>query len=443
MNLPLIVEEKNPWWADPDRRVARSFPARRHLQREVVRQLLRLEDRRAVVVMGPRQVGKTTLLLQAADDLLDWGWPAANLTYFDFSDDRLTSDVDARALIELEPEGLVPGHPRAFLLDEIASVPRWDRWLKQAVDHGVGRFVVTDSAANLVRQAHRESGVGRWDERWLEGLTLSEFADLAGGDRTAEATLRQHPELFERYLAFGGFPEFALRSTGDTLDEAVVLRRLREGVVEKAILRDIAREIRDPAPVRSLFVYLMQESGGIWNARARASDVDHDVRSVGHWRQLLEDTLLVVALPRFGRHAAAKLRSRPRLYAADPGLVTAFSLPGVDRDVRGKVFEAAVFRHLRDLLREDPRSDLSYYRDRSGLEADFVVELSEHVVVIEVTASRRPKPSKPRRLRRVGERLGANRLLLVHGGTISGELDGVPTVPLMRFLADPMEAIGK
>jgi uncharacterized protein len=84
-----ILQDQNPWWRSADARRASAYPVRRELQREVVERAGRLADRRAVVVVGPRQVGKTVLLLQTADDLLTAGWPAANLTYFDFSDDRL------------------------------------------------------------------------------------------------------------------------------------------------------------------------------------------------------------------------------------------------------------------------------------------------------------------------------------------------------------------
>lgn len=443
--LTEIVEDRNPWWREPDHRVARSFPAVRDLQPVVFRHLRRFEERRALVIMGPRQVGKTTILLQTADDLLDSGWPPVNLTYFDFSDDRITEEVTARAVVATEPPGLDPDHPRAFLFDEIGSAPDWDRWLKQAVDLEQGRFVVTDSAATVIRQKGRESGVGRWDERWLEGLTLREFSHLAGHGREAAETLRRRPEVIEAYLQLGGFPEFALgalRAGG--VDQALILRRLREGVVEKAILRDIARAVRDPEPVRSLFVYLMQASGGIWNARKRAGDLERDERSVSQWESLLEDTLLVSPLPRHARHAAASLRSRPKLYASDHGLVQAFSLPGrPDTELRGRVLETAVFRHLREVEREHAHVShaLSYYRDRQGLEADFVLDLPAGRVVVEVTGSRRVKADKLARLRRVGELVDAERLALVYGGLASEDVDGVLVTAAARFLLDPWETI--
>src|SRR4051795_92557 len=133
MSLADLMQDQNPWWRDDEIRRARGYPVRRDLQPRILRRILRVEDRRASVLLGPRQVGKTVLLLQLADDLLEAGWPPRSLTYFDFSDDRLTERVAARDVVEALPEGQEPESPRVFLFDEIRQAPQWDRWLKQAV----------------------------------------------------------------------------------------------------------------------------------------------------------------------------------------------------------------------------------------------------------------------------------------------------------------------
>lgn len=433
----------NPWWRHSEQRVARAYPYRREVQRAVAERMWRLDDRRALVLLGPRQVGKTTALLQTVDDLLDAGWPPANVLYFDFSDDRITRPPSPRDVVDLEPAGFAPDHPRALLLDEVGSAESWDRWLKQAVDRGRDRIVVTDSAAALVRRGGRESGVGRWDELRVEGLLLDEFLALAGPELEPNAVLERKPDLVGTYLELGGFPENA-RSAGalDSPDLARILGRLREAVVERAILRDLAREVRDPRPARSLFVFLMQESGGIWNAAARANDLGADPRSVDQWRGLLEETMLVAALPRLAAKPAAGLRSRPKLYAADHGLVRAFAAAAGDPGIRGRLFEAVVFRHLRELTQREPGRSLSYYRDRKGLEADFVLEGGGDRIVVEVTASRRLKGEKLERLRAAADRAGADRTLLVYDGTVAEESDGITLVPLVRFLLDLQEIVG-
>lgn len=436
MILADILQDQNPWWRDGAIRRARAYPVRRELQPQMLARVLRLEDRRAVVLLGPRQVGKTVLLLQLADDLLEAGWPPQSLTYFDFSDDRLTERVTARGVVETLPVGLDPEHPRVFLFDEIRQAPQWDRWLKQAVDHGRDRIVATDSAASLLRDGTRESGQGRWDEIVLEGLTLREFARLhALPGESAEEALRRIPNLHERYLALGGFPEHALND-----DFPEVRRRLRSDIAERAILRDLAGLGVDVQRVKDLFVYLARESGGELNAEARGRDLNADPRSVREWSRLLAETLLVIPLERFAEHAAAGLRSRPKIYAADPGIVQAFALsPVQDQEVRARAFEAAVFRHLREVA----RGDLGFFRLRDDLEIDFALQMAGRKIGVEVTSSLRVRPDKLERLRKAGAALGADHLLLVHGGVVQEAVAGVQAIPLSRFLLDPAAALEK
>jgi len=432
MNLADLIQDQNPWWRDGAIRRARGYPVRRDLQPRILSRILRVDDRRAVVLLGPRQVGKTVLLLQLADDLLSGGWPARNLTYFDFSDDRITGDITAREVVEAEPVGLDPAYPRVFLFDEIRSAPNWDLWLKQAVDARIGRIVATDSAARLLRDGARESGQGRWDEIYMEGLTFREFIQLHGPGEEVGTVLRRTPNLHERYLALGGFPEYVLQE-----DFPEVRRRLRSDIAERAILRDLSGLGVDVERVKDLFVYLLQDSGAELNAEARARDLGADPRSVREWSRLLSETLLVSPLERFNRNAAAGLRSKSKIYAADPGLVMAFApLPVQDASVRARAFEAAVYRHLRETAREW-EGRLSYFRQGEDLEIDFVLEDQGRLVAIEVTSGLRVRADKLERLRQAARRLGTDRRLLIHGGVLAETAEGVETVPVQRFLLDP------
>lgn len=435
MSLAEILQDQNPWWRNSAARRALAYPVRRDLQKEVLQRVLRLADRRALVLLGPRQVGKTVLLWQVADDLLAAGWPAQNLTYFDFSDDRLTGEVTPREVVEAAPVGLVPDRPRTFLLDEIRLSPNWARWLKQAVDTGRDRIVVTDSAASMLRDGARESGQGRWDEVRIEGLSFREFLRLQARPGEVEEDVFRHlPNLPERYLALGGFPEHALSE-----DFPEVRRRLRTDISDRAILRDLSVLGVDVQRIKDLFVYLVQDSGAEFEATARANDLRADQRSVREWARLLTETMLVAPLDRYARHAAAALRSRTKVYAADHGLVAAFApSPRDDARVRGQVFEAVVFRHLREAARRR-EGQVTYFRERDELEIDFVVEAEGLVTGVEVTSSGRLRPDKVEKLRRAGRELGAGRLLLVHGGMIDEEIgEGVQAVALASFLLDPI-----
>ena len=317
--------------------------------------------------------------------------------------------------------------------------PRWDRWLKYAVDNLVGRIVATESSASHLREAGRESGLGRWDEIPLEGLTFDEFVTLNDGPpAVAQVSPGPVAGLVERYLAIGGLPAFATAR-----DLVLVREHVHNDIVDRAIQRDLTDRIDDPERLRRLFVYLMQQSRSEQNSNDQASDLGVDPRSVAQWTDLLLDTFLLVALSRgaTSAKAGARLRGRPRLYAADHGLVSAFATaPPRDADVRGRIFEAVVFRHLREVARAR-RGEVHYLRWGDKLEVDFLLELDRDRFAIEVTQSVQVKPEKRHALLRKTNRAGAVRSVMIHGGLTGGEVEGVPLVPLADFLADPWAAV--
>jgi predicted AAA+ superfamily ATPase len=444
MDILGIAADHNPWWRDPGARPAGAL-GRRHLEPTIVEKIVRPENRRGHIVLGPRQVGKTVLLLQVAEDLLSIDWPPFNITYFDFADDRLTGGVSPRDVAAIEPPGLRRDHPRAFLLDEITRASGWSDWLRQAIDAakrapeaGRHRFIATDSAATDLRLEGRETGQGRWDEHLLEPLTFREFIDLQGIDPAA--ALAVTPNAFELYLARSGFPEHLASD-----DYPETRRRLREDSVNRAILRDLLRTRVDVDQARALFVHLVRESGAIFNASARARDLGADPRSVQEWLRNLKDTMLLQELPPHrprGIKAAESLGAKPKVHAADHGLVVAFAgLPDPlgDPEVRGKAFESAAFRHLREVARS-LGAGLSHFRSKEDQEIDFILEAREGLLAFEVTSSAK-LGGRLDRVRSAADRAGARQAWLLHGGIIEEERQGIRLLPLPRFLLDPWLAV--
>lgn len=450
MHLIDLLHDLNPAWRDASTRTARGFPVRRDVHSVLLRHLTSSSPRAAVLV-GPRQVGKTTLLLQVADDLLDKaGVAPSNVTYFDFSDDRLPVEgVSPREVVDYAPPGVRPDQPRFLLFDEVSRGGRWAEWLKHAVDARHGRFLVTDSAATLLRQAGQESGLGRWDEYRIEGLSFPEYLALQPGQhQSPQRRLAALPDPFGRYLSLGGFPAHAV---AESFSEA--RRHVREDTADKAIRRDLLRFDVDVERIRELFVYLVSDSGAIFDTAARgrllqrpeASPVDR--RSLEKWIALLEETRLIVRLDRFARAATGKLASRsyPKLYAFDHGLVVAFSgvaQPLDDPSVLGRSLEAALFRHLRAAI---DRTDLqlAYWRDKQGLdEIDFVVHEGAKVrALVEVTAGKNPD-KKIEQMAKLARDLKAARSVVVHGGFQERREGAVWLAPAPAFLLNASDWIG-
>lgn len=448
MQIDDIIASQNPWWARPEPGPPVQ-PFRRDLQVQLLKRVQAVEDRRAHLVLGPRQVGKTELLKQLVVDLIALGWPRANVTYFRFDDERVVQEVSAEDVARIEPLGTSPEWPRVLLLDEIRKVSRWDLWLKRRIDAGRGeRIVVTDSAAGLLRRGSVESGPGRWDEHRLGGLTLVEFLRIWDGDTPArrehpspQQLLGRYPQALENYLLKGGFPEHV------AADPRLVPERLRGDIVDRAIRRDFAELDIDVEEARRLFVLLVQDSGAIHVTEHRATDLGRDPRTIQEYTTLFEDAQLLMRLEerpraRTGKLAKAKrrLRTRKKLYAADHGLVTAFAAlpePWSDEDVRARVFEAVVFSHLRTARAGFAFEGPWFVNHGDEGEIDFWLETERGPLALEVTSS-------PRYGKKVGafvelaRSLGARASLLVHGGVTDESSPGLRAVPLPTFLLDPV-----
>jgi predicted AAA+ superfamily ATPase len=449
MDISALLRDSNPWWEDSKYRDFLPFQQRRAAFQQLREYLGDVHDDRALALLGPRQVGKTTLLRQLIEQLLTQGWPTGNITFFDFSDERLVEPISPRTIVDIRSPSLSLEHPRIFLFDEIQNARDWQKWLKQAVDQARRqdrprpRFIVTGSAASSLRRGSVESGQGRWDEISVEGLTYVEYLRLASPMGAGnELRAAREPQTFERYLSLGGFPEHVR-----TEFPREARHRIRNDIAERAILRDLSQTGVEVERLRRLFVYLVTGSGNAWNQQKRADDLQANRKSVADWLALLEETRLVIRLEREREHdrkASAQLRAQSKIFAADHGLITAFSAysePMEESDVRARVFEAVVYRHLRELSRAQA-GQLSFVRLREDLEIDFVFQVGKTKVSIEVTSSTEATSRKIVRSAEAMSRLGITRKLLIHGGLISGRVDDIETIPLHDFLMDPERYAG-
>ena len=107
--------------------------------------------------------------------------------------------------------------------------------------------------------------------------------------------------------------------------------------------------------------------------------------------------------------------------------------------MQGRILETVVYRHLRSV--QDDDRDIAYFRADDRYEIDFVTSLGGDCVGVEVTSARTVDDEKLAKVAAAGTRLGAKRLLVVHGGLFEGEHQGIRLIPRHRFLSDPRAAL--
>jgi predicted AAA+ superfamily ATPase len=456
-----LLSDFNPWWANARAGWRRGYP-RRDLLTELERRLqFPTQSARALLILGPRRVGKTVLLEQLADSLIASGMPAGNVLRFDFRDDRVDHTLAPDDLLGESTPGMDPNLPRVLLLDEISSMgrlraaPEWDRWLLRVVNEQFRlerpqvRIVATDSAANLLTGA-RELLHGRVDLLHLRGLSFREYLRVrswtSGTPTDPPLGLLETAAAVElpAFLRTGGFPEHAQAKSDSELSAA--RERIRLDTMSLAIARDVrdfAEEVRQPAKIERLFHYYVERSGALHSVEQRCKDLEINSRTLDVWMNLLYRTALLepmapvsaaaMRLPK----ATARLRARSKVYAFDHGLVSAFA-PSPDPmalpEVRGTLLETLVASELRRGMRADDR--LEFFRLDDQFEIDFVLTRKGSRVAVEVHAGDIDN-EKIRSAREAGERADARRTIVVHGGAAESTRLEVRLVPLARFLLDP------
>jgi predicted AAA+ superfamily ATPase len=306
----------------------------------------------AVALIGPRQVGKTTLALEIAK--------ARPSLYLD-----LERPAD-RAKVQ-DPELFLRAHAdKLVVLDEIHRAPEIFASLRGLIDEGrrtgqaTGRFLLLGSASiDLLRQSS-ETLAGRVAFVEMAGLQASEIAGSGTG---------QH-ELWIR----GGFPG-SLLAAGD---EASFAWRL--DFIRTYLEREIAMfSPRVPAEMmRRLWTMLAHSQGGTLNASALAQSLGVSAPTVARYVDLLSDLLLVRRLPPFHANIGKRLVKSPKTFIRDSGLLHA--LLGLrSRDevlahpVAGHSWEGFVIEQL--ITAAPPRTDVMFFRSAAAAELDLVLEL--------------------------------------------------------------------
>ncbi|MCY4212879.1 MAG: ATP-binding protein [Gammaproteobacteria bacterium] len=321
------------------------------IERLLASKLMRLlQTFPAVGLLGPRQVGKTTLAQAMAT--------SANSLYLDLENPAdLEKLANARGYLESRRGRLV-------VLDEVQRAPGLFQILRGVIDERIqlgepaGQFLLLGSASNELLRQSGESLAGRIAYIELSSLDVREV----------------HPADQNRLWIRGGFPRAFLAED----DEASAM--WREQFIRTYLERDVpALGPRIPAEtLRRFWTMLAHGQGGLFNAAGLARSLAVDGKTVAKYLDLMADLLLVRRLPPLHANVRKRLVKSPKIYVRDSGI--AHTLLRLDDEesvlghpVAGKSWEGFA---IETLLRAAPdRTQASFYRTATGVEADLVLEM--------------------------------------------------------------------
>lgn len=339
--------------------------------------------RRAVVLMGPRRVGKTFLIHHAIQGLLDSGVDPRKIAYFSV-DHPLYNGLGLEELLDVfaSGSGVNPRTDEVFVFfDEVQYLRDWEVHLKSIVDSFPSiKAIASGSAAAALKLRSQESGAGRFTDFLLPPLTFYEFLimiedagqEVPSIEREDSGSYRFDDlaalnRLFLHYLNYGGYPEVVL-SPEIQEDPA---RFIKSDIIDKVLLRDLPSlyGIDDIQELNYLFTTLAFNTAEEVSLEPLAKNSGVAKNTLRKYIEYLEAAFLIRVVNRVDQNARRFKRVRAfKVYLTNPSIRSALFSPVVEGDEAiGGLVETAIFAQWF----HSEKMQLHYARWRSG-EVDIV-----------------------------------------------------------------------
>ena len=390
------------------------------IKRKLLSELRKHLDKKEITLLvGPRQAGKTTLLMVLEGELKRAGEKTAFFN-LDIETDRVNFTSQETLLRKIELE-IGKRHGFVFI-DEIQRKENAGLFLKGIYDMNLPyKFIVSGSGSLELKEKIHESLAGRKRIFELTTLSFTEFADFKT-DYKYEGKLLDFfqidkirtKSLLEEYLNFGGYPRVVLLDTIDEKRKAV--GELYESYLERDINHLLG--IGKTESFTKLVQVLASQIGELVNVSELSSTLSISSETVKNYLWYLEKTFLVRRVTPFFKNRRAEITKSPIYYFQDLGLRN-FALQELGNATRtssaGFLFQNFIFNFLFERV-SDTASQIHFWRTKDKAEVDFVLDTGREIIPIEVKFAELKRPEVTRSLLSFIERYQSPHAFVVHLG---------------------------
>ena len=355
------IRFENPWWVNGSIEKDYNMMSRRHYLELFKPLAYENEIRRAVVLMGPRRVGKTVMLYHFVEDLITNGYNPKKIIFITIENPIYNNtSLEQLFLTAKEASGLEDESGWYIIFDEIQYCKDWEVHLKSLVDsYRNDKFIVSGSAAAALKFASNESGAGRFTDFLLPPLTFHEYISLKGLEqiiktaplewehRTSVFFTSTHIEELNKhfldYINFGGYPEVIFSEK----IQANPGRYIRQDIIDKVLLRDLPNlyGISDTRELNSLFTTIAYNSGGECSLEALSKQSGVQKNTLKKYLEYMEASYLIKKVRRVDQSGKRFKRDNFfKIYLTNPSLRSALFSPITATDEWiGNMVETAIF----------------------------------------------------------------------------------------------------
>ncbi len=378
----------NPWWEEGFDGTIRyqDMPRRKYFESFFAA----VQDKsvnRAVVLMGPRRVGKTVMVMHAVRALLNLGINANRILYISLETPIYTGLSLDRILKIFQDNFKHTRNSSLYVFfDEVQYLRDWEIHLKSLVDsYADYKFTATGSAAAALRLKSVESGAGRFSDYILPPLTFAEYLHFIGredeliyeendeswqhneGLNYKTTSIQELNAEFVRYMNFGGYPEVVFsESIRDNPYQFI-----KSDIIDKVLLRDLPSlyGINDIQELNKLFNTLAYNTGNEVSLEALTKQSGVTKNTIKRYLEYLEAAFLITRIERIDQTAKRFKRAVSfKVYLVNPSMRAAlFGQINPDSDAMGALTETAIFSQWQ----HSQQNQLYYARWKTG-EIDIV-----------------------------------------------------------------------
>lgn len=371
---------ENPWWVNKQIPEVYNTMGRRLYFNLFYPFVFENNIRRALVLMGPRRVGKTVMLFHSIQQLINENENPQKI-FFIGIDNPIYMNLSLEDILILCKQSLALENLNGcyVFFDEIQYLKDWERHLKVLVDsYPETKFIVSGSAAAALKWHSTESGAGRFTDFMLPPLTFQEFIHLKNmnhliyngsiqyGNKQIQYCLTHDIKALNKefidYLNFGGYPEVVLSKK----IQSDMGRYVKNDIVDKVLLRDLPSlyGIKDVQELNRFFTYLAYNTGNEFSYETMSNESGIQKDTLKKYLEYLEAAFLIKVLNKVDINAKRLKRIiNFKVYLTNPSLRTALFSPISETDIEmGNMVETAVLSQW--MHRE--KLDLTYARWKEG-----------------------------------------------------------------------------
>lgn len=350
-----------------------------------------LKERQILSITGLRRTGKTTIIYQLIDSLLENGVDPKNILYFSFDEittknPEIIDEIIRYYHATIVQKDLQDKERKFIFFDEIQKVEDWQAIIKRYYDLKYNlKFIVSGSESLSIRKKTKESLAGRTYEFLINPLSFLEYLKFRGinvENKTyekiyEELIIKQDKikNLYEKYLLNGGFPETI------ELDIEKTQEYIKNVVLDKIIYSDIPAlfKLTNPEILAKIMEIASNNTSGLFELKNIIESLNVSRNTASSYLSYLENSFLIKLSYNYTKSKVKQLRTSRKIYVTDTGIINSILKR---RELKteedyGKIVETQVFNEVSD------KYETFFWRDKKQNEIDIIIK-NKKIAPIEV-----------------------------------------------------------